>query len=195
MPHEDPSVDNSTRLENEVATMSISRPALCIDGVQLVPEVYGWSKGDAWMIEEFKEGVDLQNTFGDLSDDEKRTVLRQLALIVQRFQVCELPRSFYGYGGAGFDGQGNVVSTAVSLGFGGPFKTMREYYEGMLRSQLEKADSSKILQGWRSEGLRERLERFCNDGGIAKSISDEEHPKRTVVHGGLGKLLPPKMHA
>jgi len=187
MPHSDALPDTSMHMENEVAMMQITRPALVLDGVRLVPEVYGWSdcaREGSWLIEEYKEGIDLHTTFMTLNADEKRTVLHQLALIVRCLQHCELPSSFHGYGGAGFDGEGNVISKAMRIGTGGPFESLTELYEGMWAAQLRKSDSSALLQGWRVDGLRARLERFGHIG-IAKLLHNASDRTRAVVHGDI----------
>lgn len=179
--------DNLMSIENQVAMMQIIRPALTLNGLQLVPEVYGWSdcaKEGRWLIEEYKEGIDLHTTFARLNEFEKRTVLRQLALIVRRLQHCEIPSSFQGYGSAGFDYEGNVVNKSGSIALGGPFETLTELYEGMWQAQLKNSDSSALLQGWRVDSLRTRLERF-GQIGIAKVLHDDRDKMRVVVHGDI----------
>ncbi|KAK9426447.1 putative Aminoglycoside phosphotransferase domain-containing protein [Seiridium unicorne] len=193
-------VNHETRVENEVAAMTLMRDALSSLTDQLVPQVYDWASSSnsnsilGFILQEYKSGVGLDKAFGyagnneikGLAEGKKRWILRQIAEVLKLIQTYRLPTSIQGYGGLRFNETGQIVTGPTTIPYGGPFKTLQEMYTQALKNQLQEADRNHIVRGWReAEGnLRERLDRLARDqGGIAKIVEENSVQRPTLVHG------------
>jgi hypothetical protein len=108
------------------------------------------------------------------------------ASILHAFQsipVLDVPRPF---GGLAFDSRGELVIGPHPLGYGGPHGTVTEYQRGMLDFQVAEADKNDRISGWRSHGIRDRIDKFCaSPDGFAKAAAGLPQ-KPTFVHFDLG---------
>ncbi|MGH7960874.1 MAG: hypothetical protein ACRERD_03470, partial [Candidatus Binatia bacterium] len=79
-------------------------------------------------------------------------------------QGATLPPGVDRFGGMTIDGQGNIVSGQPTVpGFpGGPWREYHEICRHQLLCQLEDADASEMIEGWRANGIRERIDHFGN---------------------------------
>ena len=119
-------------------------------------------------------GANIESEFhGSLSADQQRLVLRQVAEVLKAVQQFELPAAAIGFGGLAFDetNDGSVVSGPFVIEpYTDSFSDMKSFYRGMLHAQLEEADKT-VANGWRRDGLRERLDAFVQ-GGLETLISE-----------------------
>lgn len=170
---------HAVKVENTVATMHLVRQALAQRHLAIIPKVYAWSKtggpsGHGWIIEEFMPGVNIEPDFhGSLCADQQRIVLRQVAEVLKAVQEFELPAAATGFGGLAFDeaNDGSVVSGPFVIEpYTDSYSDMKSFYRGMLHAQLKEADKT-IANGWRRDGLRERLDTFAQ-GGLETLISE-----------------------
>lgn len=186
-------MNEDVRVENEVATMSLMQTALEPLDVKLVPEVFAWGRpsreNPGWMLQEFKEGVQLDKALPGIDLTSQKNVYRQIARLFKLVQDYSLPDSVKGYGGLKFDETGeNVVSGPTSIPCGGPFVSLGDMYVQMMQRQLDESESSSLLQGWRGDcHLRERLDRFLAMG-IAPLVRSNSISRPTLVHGDLSAL-------
>lgn len=81
---------------------------------------------------------------------------------------------------------GDIITGPTTIPCGGPFAYLAEMYSQMLRRQLDESDTSPLLQGWRADGLRDRLERFASDG-IVGLVKANSLSRRTLVHGDFSE--------
>lgn len=175
------------RVENEVATMSVFADAVKGISTHLVPKVYGWgsaAEGQGWILQEFMTGKSL--AFKTMAVQEKRLVLQQIADIFGALQQHRLPSSINNYGGLRFDENRAIVSGPMTCIAGGPFQSYETLYMELILSELAASDESSILQGWRPNGVRERLEQFLRHG-LHQLVSQVDSGRKVLVHGDLSR--------
>lgn len=186
LPNPAANVNEEVRVENEVAAMALFRTALAPMGSSIIPDVYGWQNagGDTkgYILEQWMEGQTLEEVFWTLNFDSKRVVLKQLARIVKSMQEYQLPPTVKGHGGLRFDEREDIITGPMTSPYGGPFASVGQMYLGMLRSQLTASDRSTVLDGWRKNEVRERLDRFVAMGAerLVREIQDD---RPVLVHG------------
>ncbi|KAF9903599.1 hypothetical protein EC991_003511 [Linnemannia zychae] len=182
--HPGTGVNNTNRVENEVAFMALLRKALAPTAYShIVPGVYCWapvSSGQGFTILQHMPGIMVDNIFEDLSLDDKRVILGQMADILALMQNVELPDTVTALGGLSFDDQGEIVSAEMTLLNGGPFENQEDLLKAHFKAQLEESESV-VIEGWRANGVRERVEKFVNTG-IKENLKDCTDTKRVMVH-------------
>ncbi|KAH8892933.1 hypothetical protein GQ53DRAFT_685467 [Thozetella sp. PMI_491] len=181
------SLNESVRVQNEVAAIQLSRDACSAYPRKIIPDVYGWqnkteSAGYGWIVEEFMPGEQLLPAFPDLPADAQQSLLNEMASIYKCLTSYRLPASVKGFGGLGYDEKGDVVAGPIVFDFGGPWATYEDMYIGTLDKQLSLADGSPLFKGWRRDGLRERLDKFRAEG-IAKVLEELTDKTPTLIHG------------
>lgn len=117
----------------------------------------------------------------------KTAIFAQMAKMLKAIQSYSLPETITGFGGLTFDSAGHPVSAVMSSVDAGPWPSYEEYWRARLRAGLEEADANPYIKGWRTNGIRERLEAFVETGVAAKcrSLASKDH--RVVVHADLSK--------
>ncbi|KAI0377940.1 hypothetical protein F5Y04DRAFT_263094 [Hypomontagnella monticulosa] len=188
-------INNANRVQNDVAAQHLARQS--IDSIELkpvVPAVYAWAPcrypeipdetGFGWTICEYKPGSDLDGKFALLSLDDAKDVIRQLAGVFTAIQNARIPDSVSGFGGLNIDDSGNIVAGQPPLLEGGPWDTYEEFWTARLRARLSEAEKSRVIAGWASGGVRERIDEFVEAGGIGKMLEGVDN-SRVLVHGDL----------
>ena len=102
----------------------------------------------------------LLDDFGQMSDVDKVSILRQLADVFSNFQLIELFNTIRDYGGFGFGSSGEYVSASMSIMDAGPFPAYKDLVRAIIQSKLIKADTDSQVEGWRPNGVRPRLGKF-----------------------------------
>lgn len=192
MPNIEAKVNEAVRVANEVAAMVLMRSALSAYPRKLVPDVYGWNgdgDGQHWILEEAMPGVPKAKEFKNRPIEEQRHVFAQMAEIFKLIQDYEVPCTVKGFGGLGFDKEGNVVTGSMTMPYGGPFPSMDALYGGILEYQLAEADRSELVKGWRTTGLRERLDKFAAHG-IDELLRKLPADRQTLIHGDYSEPTP-----
>ncbi|KAI0429806.1 kinase-like domain-containing protein [Xylaria sp. FL1042] len=176
-----------TRVQNEVGILTLASAALCHIKPTVVPRVFGWSSASrdhpGWILEELMPGVPLAEAFDKtMSLDQKKEILAQMARLLKALQNYPLPESIKGWGGVTFDDSGAIVSASLTSVGAGPWSSFEDSYRGRLKIALSKADINPYLQGWRANGVRERVNAFI-EHGLAAQFSDlaSKHD-RTIIH-------------
>jgi hypothetical protein len=192
--------NQAVKVENTVATMQLVRQALSKQHLYIVPKVYAWSKiggpsDNGWIMEEFKSGANIEPQFhGTLSADLQRHVLRQIAEVLKAVQSYELPSRAANFGGLAFDeaNDGDVVSGPFVIEpYTDSYSDMKSFYQGMLQAQLAEVDKT-FAQGWRKDGLRERLDKFSQEGLeklLAETLTMNTRPNLIIGDIGMSILL------
>jgi len=189
------SLEESVRIRNEVAFLSLGRNALYSINPSLISQVFDWADGDGtefgnrWILQEWKEGQTLSTKDVESLDDKtQRFVLDQIAAVLKAFQDFRLPESVKGFGGLTFDEDGVMTSTKSVIPCGGPFSSYSNFLRGMLEWQLEATERSSHLRGWREyPELRKRLQTFFSDG-LEAQLARVPEQQQVMVHGDLGEL-------
>ena len=171
-------MNNTNRVENEVAAMQLARHAMAQLGdgyAGLVPAVYAWKAGASadregefgWTVMEYMAGVPMDAQFETLSLDEKKRLVQEVAVIFAALQGAKLPSGLNRHGGLTIDEQGAIVSGQSTMQEGEPQTRYEDHWAANLQWQLKEADESAMIQGWRENGIRERVDRF-----VATKIGD-----------------------
>lgn len=133
----------ATRVENEVATISMVSEALCNFQPPVVPRIYGWesaASGQGWILQELMPGEPLDEAFESMALDEKRRIFDQMAGLLKGLQDFSMPDTVKGFGGVTFDGSGAIVSAAMPTVGAGPWSSLEESFRGRLEVALAEAD-------------------------------------------------------
>ncbi|OTB18830.1 hypothetical protein K445DRAFT_19439 [Daldinia sp. EC12] len=188
-------LNNANRVENDVAAQRLARESIRSKGLDpVVPAVYAWAPcrypevsgeaGFGWTISEFKPGSDLDAQFDSLSLEDAIDAVQQLAAIFTAIQSAKIPETVTKFGALTLDDNGTIIGGQPPLLKGGPFDTYAELWTAKLQTQMGSADKSSLLSGWSSGGLRERIDKFIEAGGVDK-ILDGVEDERVLIHGDL----------
>ncbi|KAH8890678.1 hypothetical protein GQ53DRAFT_170527 [Thozetella sp. PMI_491] len=186
--------NNTNRVENIVASQYLVRKALDVSNLlPLVPAIYAWAPykpelhgelGYGWMLDEFRAGIELTKVFQNLTLAGKKDVIEVIADIFSCIQSLELPPTITKFGGLTFDEHGQVIQGQMPILKGGPWESYAEVWHARLRGELKGSDKEgTVLLGWRPNGVRDRIERFLANDGIAKVLDGVDINKRVLVHG------------
>lgn len=195
-------LNNANRVANDVASTLIARQAIEKAGLeQIVPAVYAWApavsndvieeENFGWVVAEFKTGKDLDAQLPSLSADEKEDVLNHIAKIVAALQNAPVPATVNRFGGLAFDEQGNIVSAEMVLIKGDPFERYAQVWAAKLQAQLEESETNPVLNGWREQGIAERIRSFIETLGLGDAVAGVAPREYTFVHGDLSRFLCP----
>ncbi|KAI9788580.1 MAG: hypothetical protein M1816_006829 [Peltula sp. TS41687] len=177
-----------TRVQNEVGIITLASAALRHIEPAVVPRVFGWGGASrerpGWMLEELMPGAPLAEPFGQsMSLDQKKGILAQMAALLKALQDYPLPESIKGWGGVMFDeDSGAIVSAPMTSVGAGPWSSLEESVRGRLKVALEKADRNPHLQGWRPNGVRERIDAFIEHGLSAQFADLTSKEEKAIIH-------------
>ncbi|KAI1455251.1 kinase-like domain-containing protein [Annulohypoxylon moriforme] len=180
-------IDQETRVQNEVGILTLAAAALRHIEPNVVPRVFAWSAAGCdhigWILEEMMPGAPLKESFKTMSLDQKRGILVQMARLLKALQDYPLPDSIKGWGGVTFNNAGAIISASMSTIGAGPWPSFEESYRGRLKEALRKADVNPCLQGWRSNGVRERVDAFVERGLVVQFSTLTSKEERVITHG------------
>jgi len=185
-------LNETIRVQNEAAAMTLMRQALADIKPSLVPDVYGWSpasEGRGWLLMQSMPGVPLVDKFSDLDAEKQRDLVSQIARVFKLKQTYQLPPSVKGYGGLNFDSEGNIVVGPTPIAGGGPSDSFAELYAEYFQTQRALADTCDVVQGWSGTEVQGRLDKFAAEGlkPLLDDLQAKLAPRPTLVHGDFGK--------
>lgn len=194
-------MNNTNRVENDVAVQHLVRQSMAQAGLApLVPVIYAWApatttnaadeKGFGWTMLELRSGVDLDTEFSSLELEDKEQVLDQIAAILGAIQAARLPESVIKFGGLTFDSSGQIVSGEAPFLKGDPVGSYAEWRVSKLRKTLEIAAQSPVIQGWKSNGVDTRIEKFLTGGGPEKVLTGVDLYRKSLIHGDFSTYTP-----
>ncbi|BCS04824.1 phosphotransferase family protein [Aspergillus luchuensis] len=184
---------HASRIENEIAAMSLAcqgleshRPGLR----SLIPKIYTFCSKPTthpddlpWTLMEYKSGVPLDEFFPSQSETAKKSIIEQVADILAGLRKCPLPEGIT-YGGLALSStDGGIISAEMTTTNGGPWSTYAGLLKARLRHELHDADSSPIINGWRSNGIRDRLDTLIDRFSLSGLLSDPD--TKSLIHGDL----------
>ncbi|KAG4291646.1 aph phosphorylate [Fusarium proliferatum] len=142
------SMHPETRVQNEVAMISLASQALGHFSPSIVPRVFGWGAAShhrlGWILQEFMPGEALAEPFGEtMSLEQKKDILTQMTAILKALQDYPLPEGIRGWEGA---------------------------------------DNNPYLQGWRTNGVRGRIQDFLQRGLPQQFSQLPSKDERAIVH-------------
>ncbi|KAF7587875.1 hypothetical protein BBP40_006611 [Aspergillus hancockii] len=112
-----------------------------------------------YILQGLMPGTPLDEIFNSMDLQEKRQVFGQMAGLLKALQEYQLPENIT-FGDVTFDDTGDIVSTAMTSVGAGPWPTYEASYKGQLRVVLKEVDANRYIEGWRANGVRERLDAF-----------------------------------
>lgn len=191
-------LNNTNRVENEVAAMYLARGAVAKLGPRytgIVPAVYSWraatgpkpvdEAGFGWTVMEYLTGSPMDVHFKSSGPVEKRSMVLEMAAIFSAIQGVNLPPGVDRFGGLTINDEGNIVSGQETMqGLpGGPWHEYHDVWSHQILCQVKAADGSEVIQGWRAHGIRERIEQFASTK-LRNIIKDEgvDMSKLAFVH-------------
>ncbi|KAH8742627.1 hypothetical protein F5883DRAFT_63305 [Diaporthe sp. PMI_573] len=191
-------VNNANRVMNDVAAQHLVRQSMAKAGLApLIPDIYAWTpatttdeadeKGFGWIMSEFRSGVDLGPEFSSLELESQKHVLEQIAGVLGAIQAVNLPEGVTKFGGGLiFDSNGCIVSgESPFMQDVRPAGSYAEWRVSKLRSRLERAAESPVIQGWKSNGIATRIEAFFASGGPEKVLCSVDVHRKCLIHGDL----------
>ena len=185
-------MNNTNRVENEVAAISLARQALAESKYRhIVPDVYTWGStaaGQGFTMQQYLPGTMPDRAFKNLSLDDKSVVFGQMAEILALFQAFEVPETINKFGGLKFDESGNVVSGQMSIYKGEPSATYKEFIRAIFRVKLDEADENPVIQGWTEKGVRTRLDNFL-DVRLGEILKDYGDVEKVFIHSDFSEFL------
>ena len=181
------------RVQNEVGMLTLASAALRRIKPAVVPRVFGWNgashEEQGWILEEMMSGVPIAEAFGAMSLGQKKRILAQIAEMLKALQEYPLPSSIEGWGGVAFDDSGAIVSAPMTSVGAGPWSSFEGFFRSCLEAGLTEADSNPHLQGWRVNGVRERVERFITHGLPTQFRHLVSKQNKIIVHADFSKYL------
>ncbi|KAF2491602.1 hypothetical protein BU16DRAFT_123227 [Lophium mytilinum] len=176
-----------TRIENEVAIITLASTALSSFHPHVVPSIYGWASAappssQGWILQELMPGTPVNEAFKTLDLPQKQKIFAQMAQLLKALQDYEIPASITGFGGVTIDENGRIVSTAMTSVGLGPWPSYEAHFIDRLALALRKADANSYIKGWRANGVRDRLDCFVERGVPAQFESLSSKRDRVIVH-------------
>ncbi|KAI0098901.1 kinase-like domain-containing protein [Nemania sp. FL0031] len=178
-----------TRVQNEVGILTLASAALRHINPNVVPRVFGWSGATrdhlGWILEERMPGAPLADAFDKtMSLGQKKEILAQMTGLLKALQDYPLPASIKGWGGVTFDDDdgGAIVSASMTSVGTGPWSSFEDSYKSRLEVALSKADINPYLQGWRANGVRERVDAFIERGLAVQFSALKSKQDRSIIH-------------
>jgi hypothetical protein len=183
-----------TRVQNEVGILNLASEALAHVKPAVVPRVFGWGARTGmedlgWILQEKMPGVPLAEAFSEMSLGQKRGILGQMADLLKGLQDYDLPESIRGWGGVTYGDNGLIVSAPMTTVGAGPWSSLEDSFRGRFKEVLRRTDLSSQLQGWRNNGIRERVDRFVEHGLMAQFAGLTSKGDRSIVHGDFSKSI------
>lgn len=180
-------MNQTTRVENEVATIALASDALAGFVPHVVPSVYAWGSAaikssQGWIIQELMPGAPVDESFDAMDLQQKCRIFAQMAQLLKSLQAYKLPNSITGFGGVTFDDAGHIISAAMTSVGAGPWPSYEASFKGRLEVALRKADENPYIKGWRANGVRERLDAFVERGIPAQFETLCSKDDRVIVH-------------
>jgi hypothetical protein len=128
-------MNQTTRVENEVATIALASTALASFVPHVVPLVYAWGSAaiessQDWIIQELMPGAPVDESFDAMDLEQKRQNFAQMAKLLKSLQDYELPESIASLGGVTFDDTGRTISTAMTNVGAGPWLSYEVSFKG-----------------------------------------------------------------
>ncbi|KAI1856322.1 uncharacterized protein JN550_013853 [Neoarthrinium moseri] len=178
-------MNNTNRVENEVASMTLARQALTGSKYShIVPDIYAWASvatGQGFTVQQYMHGIMPDKVFKDLTLQDKSVVLAQMADILALFQKFKVPQTIDKFGGLRFDDCGNIISAQMTIYKGEPSATYSEFIRAIFSVKLQEADENPVMQGWTDKGVRARLDNFINSR-LGDILKEHEDPEKVLVH-------------
>lgn len=194
-------MNNTNRVENDVAAQHLVRQSMAQAKIApLVPANYAWAPATStdatadencygWIISELRSGVDLDLEFSSLKFSEKVMVLDQIAAAFAAIQAVELPKGVTKFGALTYNPRGEIVSGEAAFLKAKPQDSYAAWRLARLAMEVQEAARSSVVQGWKRNGVGERIEKFVNIGGLEKILAGVDLHQKGLIHGDFSTYI------
>ena len=141
-------------------------------------------------MSELRRGVDPDSEFSSLELEDKELVQEQIAAVLAAIQASRLPEGVTKFGGLTFDSSARIVSGEAPLLKGEPVGSYAEWRVAKLHAQLQVAAQNPVIQGWKSNGMDARIEKFVTGGGPEKVFTGVDLHRKGLIHGDFSTYAP-----
>ncbi|KAF7353767.1 Protein kinase-like domain [Mycena venus] len=139
-----------------------------------------------WMVEGMLPGIPMDEAWQTADTDTRVRMLEALADVFAKLKAIPAPDGQFG--GLGYDSEGNIVLGPTCLAYDeGPFATAKEYYMAWIRGQWEDAKENPRSDGWKVDGVDQRIEKFVNEG-LDSALACLDDCKPVFIHADFGML-------
>jgi hypothetical protein len=118
--------------------------------------------------------------------DDRKNVLKQMADILALIQKFKLPETVKSIGGLTFDEDNHVISAQMTLYKGEPCADYLEFMRAMFRNKLAEVDENPVIEGWKANGVRARLDEFIKSG-LPEILKDLQNVRKVIVHSDFSE--------
>jgi hypothetical protein len=181
----------ATRVENEVAIISLASAALRGLQPHVVPHIYGWGSaksGQGWILQELMPGSPVDEAFKTMDHEQKKKIFVEMTELLKGLQEYKLPKTITAFGGMTYDDAGQIISEAMPSVGAGPWPSFEASFIGRLEVALKKPDENPYIKGWRANGLRDGLEAFVAEGVPEQFRALSSKDDRVIVHANFSEL-------
>ncbi|KAJ6620361.1 hypothetical protein B0H10DRAFT_2022548 [Mycena sp. CBHHK59/15] len=142
-----------------------------------------------WMVEGKLPGVPMDELWQTADTAARLGMLEALADVLAKLKSMPVPSgSKYRFGGLTYDSDDKIVLGPTCLGYDeGPFTTAKEHYRAWIVGQWEDCKKNARADGWKVDGLHERIEKFINDG-LESTMSCLDDCEPVFIHADFGFL-------
>ncbi|KAJ7891240.1 hypothetical protein B0H14DRAFT_2688300 [Mycena olivaceomarginata] len=169
---------------NAVATMQLVREST---DLPLAP-MYGYDINgeEPWMLEGMLPGVPMDEAWQTADTDTRSRMLEALADVFAKLKAIPAPNGQFR--GLGYDAEGKIILGPTCLAYDeGPFTTAKDHYKAWIRGQWEDAKKNVRADGWKIDGLDQRIEKFVNEG-LDSALACLDDCKPVFIHADFGML-------
>ncbi|KAJ7118886.1 hypothetical protein C8R44DRAFT_878419 [Mycena epipterygia] len=150
---------------------------------------YDVTADDVWMVEGKLPGVPMDEAWKIADPSVRVSMLEALADVFAKLKGIPVPGGPGSrFGGLGYDAAGKIVLGPTCLGYDeGPFATAKDHYKAWIGGQWEDAKKNPRTDGWKVDGLNERIEKFVR-GGLDSALACLDGCDLVFIHADFGFL-------
>ncbi|KAJ6546862.1 hypothetical protein B0H19DRAFT_1162797, partial [Mycena capillaripes] len=163
---------------NSVATMQLVREHTDIPIAPMY--AYHVDAEDAWMVEGMLSGIPMDEAWQTADKDTRVRMLEALADVFAKLKGIPAPGGMFG--GLGYDTEGKIVLGPTCLAYDeGPFATAKDHYKAWICGQWEDCKGNPISDGWKIDGIDQRIEKFIAEG-LDSALACLDECKPVFIH-------------
>ncbi|KAK7035855.1 hypothetical protein R3P38DRAFT_3484010 [Favolaschia claudopus] len=172
------------KVSNAIATMQLVRDNT---DIPIAPAyAYDVNGDEPWMVEGVLPGTPMDEAWQHADTDTRVRMLEALVDVLAKLKGIPPPQP--GFGGLTYDADGKMVLGPTSLAYDeGPFATAKEYYKAWIRGQWQDAKANPRSDGWKIDGIDQRIEKFFSEG-LDTALVCLAECKPIFIHADFGML-------
>ncbi|CAH0050512.1 unnamed protein product [Clonostachys solani] len=172
---------------SQAASMNLASHALGSGRGPLVPDYYGYAQMGRYgiVLQQAMPGRRVSSVFHRMGNHQVDVLFHDIAGVLRRLQSWRLPDTVTGWGSVTLTDRGEIRSSTAPIRPRQPCTSLEDWLTCSALSRLQLADESRIIDGWRLYGLRNRILNYVRRG-IPRLVQALENPDhRVLTHGSL----------